>query len=133
MKKLLVGLLIVCFLVIPIVCFSDEGNTHSQVIYTQYKTVTSNTWTSFSDTAIRPNVDKIIGIGLVVNSGTSGTVVMYDSTSSNVATSELITETEATSTCNGTTIFFPFPRSVLYGVTINQSANTTVIIYYISQ
>jgi len=135
MKKLLVGLLVACFLVMPILCFA-QGETHSQVIYTEIiDSSTVSLATAIPVTKIRPDVDKIIGMQIFCLPGSvAGTAALYDTdATSGIATAEIIAEYEATSTYQASGIFFPFPRSIVNGISVCQDKYTRVIIYYVRQ
>lgn len=134
MKKLLAGLLVVCFLVIPQVCFS-QGDTHSQVIYTEIiESGADSAATVIPVTKIRPDVDKIIGMQVFCLGPAFGTAALYDSTTTSMSSStEVICEYEATSGQQSNSIFFPFPRTITEGIVIVQDALTRVIVYYVRQ
>mgnify|MGYP001467940834 CR=1 FL=1 len=132
MKKLLVGLLVFCFLVAPWVCFA-QGETHAQVIYTWTSTVTSETRTNIPTDQIRPNVDKILGMEVLQAGGASAIATLWDGAVNTAATSdEVMAEVESTAYGPGV-LFFPFPRMVVTQATVVQSASSTVIVYYVRQ
>ncbi len=135
MKKILAVLLVVCFLVMPMLCYGQSGDTHSQIIYTEVINNTSGAGqtTVIPITKIRPNVDKIVGMQVFcINGASSGIGAIYDFTTSSVLTAgvEVICEFEAT-TNYPMSIFFPFPRYIVNGVVVVQENNTQVVVYYI--
>ena len=132
MKKILGLLLVVCFLISPWVCFA-EGETHAQVIYTWTSTVSSATTTNIPITQIRPDVDKVLGMQVLQAGGNSAIATLWDGTKDTTPVGdEVIAEVESTAYGPGV-LFFPFPRMVVTQATVVQSANSTVIVYYVRQ
>ena len=132
MRKFFAVLVLIGMLFGTIPCFA-QGDTHSQVIYTEIiTTTTSAADTIIPVTKIRPDVDKIVGVEVsCLNGSSNSTAVLYDSTSSTIAPTEVICEYEATSSMQSSGRFFPFPRYIVNGIVVSQPANTRVSIYYI--
>jgi len=132
MKKILGLLLVVCFLVMPMVCYG-QGDSHAQIIYTEViDSGATALSTAIPVTKIRPEVDKILGMEVMALTTSTVVAALWDSASTVIASTEMICEFEATSYYAGGA-FFPFPRWIVNGIVVHQDAQSRVIIYYVRQ
>lgn len=132
MRKFLLLVLVAGILFSAVPCFA-EGDTHSQIIYTEIVNNTSgaSTATAIPITKIRVGVDKVIGMSVMALSATAATAAVFDSNVAAIsATTEMIAECEATVYKDGG-VMFPFPRSIVNGVAVVQNDQSRVIVYYI--
>ena len=131
MRKLLSVVLVIGVLFGVVLCFA-QGDTHSQVIYTEIVDSGATTLiTAIPVTKIRPDVDKILGMEVIALTSSTVIAALWDSATADISSGvEMISEFEATPYYAGGA-FFPFPRYIVKGIVVDQTAYARVIIYYV--
>ena len=132
MKKLLTLFLILGILLFPVIhARAYTPVTQYWKTYSIQNNSASTLTTYVSITAIRPNVDNIIGFAVTgIFDGESGErwCVIYDATASTELDTVLGEAESIDDSMNG--MWFPYPRKLANGLAITQGCHSNVIIYY---
>jgi len=132
MRKFLAISMVVISLFIGSYCFAEGGND----ILT-YQTINSSVVyanTLVPVTSIYPTIDNVLGFSIQqydMALGSENVVALYDQTTDAITSTsgECLGEAEALNKADST-IWYPYPRMLNYGLLVRQGPNTVVTIYF---
>lgn len=129
MKKAFCLLILLTFFLFPLIV-EARGGVH---ILTYIQDNSSGVYlvTSISTSTIIPDKHKILGFSVQALDGTQSAervVALHDAISGHLDSTFMGEAESIENSFNG--LWYPSPRELVYGLTVNQGPNTRVIIYY---